>query len=384
MKSSSSSRSKIVFVLPDFFTGGVERVLIVYLTALAKLKKYDLCLVVTGFVENNFLLKSLPKEVELISWPQNSQKPQKGFKRKIWKLKHWWQSICRRNFLQKIYAEADFLIDFKNNYSLSSYKPLPHQKKIVWFHGKFDSVRKRLKPRLVGDYAAIIGLSRAFMTDCQKQYPKIADKVRFIYNPLDIDQIRASASRPIAAAEQDLMQQPYFVHVSRIAGDKDISTLMAGYQKFVNRLAAPAPKLCLIGDGPQMQYWQDYVSARGWQDKILLLGEKENPYVWMKNAEALILSSKGEGFGCVLIEALACGTPVISADCPSAPAEILQHGRLGQLFAAGSADDLAQKLFELHTGAYTPPQPEYAEKAIAKFKTENILSQFTALLDSLK
>jgi len=76
----------------------------------------------------------------------------------------------------------------------------------------------------------------------------------------------------------------------------------------------------------------------------LMPGFMANPYSWMKKSAVFVLSSKFEGLPTVLIEAMQCGVPVISADCPSGPAEILEHGQWGRLFVPGDVDALASAI----------------------------------------
>ena len=71
-----------------------------------------------------------------------------------------------------------------------------------------------------------------------------------------------------------------------------------------------------------------------------------NPYAYLRRASVFVLSSQWEGFGLVVAEALACGTPVVSTDCPSGPREILKDGALGRLVPPGNADLLAAAISE--------------------------------------
>ena len=77
----------------------------------------------------------------------------------------------------------------------------------------------------------------------------------------------------------------------------------------------------------------------GVTDDIALPGFVENPFAYMARASVFVLSSAWEGFGNVIAEALACGCPVVSTDCPSGPAEILEHGKYGPLVPVG--DDVS-------------------------------------------
>jgi glycosyltransferase involved in cell wall biosynthesis len=77
---------------------------------------------------------------------------------------------------------------------------------------------------------------------------------------------------------------------------------------------------------------------------VALPGFVKNPYKYMKRAAVFVLSSRWEGFGMVLVEAMALGTPVVSTDCPSGPAEILKGGKWGRLVPVGNVDALAQAI----------------------------------------
>ena len=100
-------------------------------------------------------------------------------------------------------------------------------------------------------------------------------------------------------------------------------------------------KLYIIGDGQSKAYLENLVSTKKLQSQILFLGRKNNPFVWMKHASAFILASKFEGFGMVLVEAMAVDTYVIGSNCKTGPSEILNHGDCGDLFETGDVVTLA-------------------------------------------
>lgn len=79
--------------------------------------------------------------------------------------------------------------------------------------------------------------------------------------------------------------------------------------------------------------------------QIKFLGMKSNPYPWLKRSELFILSSKFEGFGLVLVEAMIFNKPIISSNCKVGPSEILENGRIGKLFEVGNTEELAELIF---------------------------------------
>jgi glycosyltransferase involved in cell wall biosynthesis len=89
------------------------------------------------------------------------------------------------------------------------------------------------------------------------------------------------------------------------------------------------------------------VRELGLEEDVALPGFVDNPYKYMKRAAVFVLSSRWEGFGIVLVEAMALGTPVIATDCPSGPAEILEDGRWGRLVPVGDVHRLAEAILRV-------------------------------------
>ena len=86
------------------------------------------------------------------------------------------------------------------------------------------------------------------------------------------------------------------------------------------------------------------MATLGLQSDVDLPGFIKNPFPMMRHAALFVFSSAWEGFGNVLVEAMACGTPVVSTDCPSGPAEILEGGKWGRLVPVGDVDALAESI----------------------------------------
>jgi glycosyltransferase involved in cell wall biosynthesis len=101
-----------------------------------------------------------------------------------------------------------------------------------------------------------------------------------------------------------------------------------------------------------------------------------NPYAYMRAASVFALSSAWEGLPGVLIEALACGTPVVSTDCPSGPEEILEGGRYGRLTPVGDATALAQAIMAT---LEQPPDPDVLRRRAADFSIQRALPEFLAV-----
>jgi len=97
----------------------------------------------------------------------------------------------------------------------------------------------------------------------------------------------------------------------------------------------------ILGEGEERPSLEALVRKLELEKHVALPGFVANPYKYMKRAAVFVLSSRWEGFGNVLVEAMATGTPVVSTDCPSGPAEILENGKWGRLVPVGDVSALA-------------------------------------------
>jgi glycosyltransferase involved in cell wall biosynthesis len=136
-----------------------------------------------------------------------------------------------------------------------------------------------------------------------------------------------------AGRERDLI-----VCVGRLSPEKDQRTLI----RAVSILPpGQAWRLAIVGDGPERPALEALARELGVADRIVFAGEVTDPFAFMMRARLAVCASVYEGLGNAIIEALACGTPVVSTDCPYGPGEILQGGRFGALTPVGDAPAMA-------------------------------------------
>ena len=122
---------------------------------------------------------------------------------------------------------------------------------------------------------------------------------------------------------------------------------------------------------------EELAKAFGLTQDISLQGFVDNPFAFMARASVLVLSSAWEGFANVLVEALACGCPVVSTDCPSGPAEILKKGLLGPLVPVGNDKALAEAIL---TVLDNPPDKEQLRAQASEFEVGSISEKYLQLL----
>jgi glycosyltransferase involved in cell wall biosynthesis len=136
-------------------------------------------------------------------------------------------------------------------------------------------------------------------------------------------------------------EMPVILSAGELGARKDFATLLRAFA--ILRARRPC-RLVLIGRGKQRDLLLKLADTLGISEDVDLPGFVENPYPYMAHADLFAFTSRWEGLGLVLVEALALGTPVVSTDCPSGPSEILQQGRFGQLVPVGDAEALASAM----------------------------------------
>ena len=139
-------------------------------------------------------------------------------------------------------------------------------------------------------------------------------------------------------------------------------------------------KLLILGIGSQEASLRMLAHELGLENDIDFLGFARNPYPYMRAADILVQSSRWEGFGIALVEAMACGTPVVSTDCPSGPREILADGKFGKLVQPQDPDGLADAILK------TLERPLAAELLVERakeFSVEKSAAAYYALIERL-
>jgi len=162
-----------------------------------------------------------------------------------------------------------------------------------------------------------------------------------IYNPVVTPSLKSLATAPVDHPWIGTNQPPLVLAVGRLTAQKDYPTLLRAFAKVRSRRNC---RLIILGEGELRDSLEALTSQLGIADSVQLPGFADNPFAWMSKASLFVLSSAWEGLPNVLIQAMACGTPVVSTDCPSGPAEILENGKWGRLVPVGDEVALAEAM----------------------------------------
>lgn len=220
----------------------------------------------------------------------------------------------------------------------------------------------------------IVAVSKGVRTDLIELAKLSKEKVVVIYNPVVNKELvfraKEIANHPWLKAKD----VPVILGAGRLSKEKDFATLIKAFEIVLSERQV---KLIIIGEGPERANLKALIAKLGIGEYVSMPGFTVNPYAYMSRADLFVLSSIWEGLSVVLIEAMACGCPVVSTDCPSGPSEILDHGRYGPLVPVGDFDGLAQAM--LNVLANHPDKKLLKERAFM-FSTDKISEQYLDIL----
>lgn len=225
------------------------------------------------------------------------------------------------------------------------------------------AARRLARYRRLYEARNLIAVSEGVAADLKSGIGLQRARIVRIYNGFDLEAIRAAAARP----EPDLPREPFVVHVGRFMPQKRHDLLLDAWR----RADLPHKLVLLCGPSPELSR---LIKEMNVEKQVLVAGFRPNPYPWMRAAELLVLSSDREGMPNVLVEALACGTRVVSTDCPSGPREVLRGAQARWLVPCGDAPALAAAM----RAALEAPRPG-ADAVPAEFSEERMTAAYEAL-----
>jgi len=231
--------------------------------------------------------------------------------------------------------------------------------KVRRFYPEADSL-VAVSEGVADDLAQVMGIERA--------------GVRVIYNPVVGPELEARAREPLDHPWFAAGAPPVVVAVGKLRPQKDLATLIEAFALLRRRRAA---RLLVLGDGPLRPQLEAQVRSLGLAGEVGLPGFQRNPYAYLARAALFALSSRWEGLPTALIEALACGCPVVATNCPSGPWEILDGGAFGPLVPVGDAEALAGAMESVLAA---PPARESLRQRAELFSAERGVERY---LDAL-
>ncbi len=194
-------------------------------------------------------------------------------------------------------------------------------------------------PLLSHTVSSITCVSKGVADDLITNFSIDKSKVNVMYNPAYTENIHQLANEPISHRWFNNNFKT-IVSLGRLSKQKDFATLIHSFKTVHEYL--DQTRLVIFGEGALHTELQDLISELDLTDVVELFGFEINPYKYLAKADLFVLSSIYEGFGNVIVEALALDVPVVSTNCPSGPSEILDNGEWGTLVAVGDNKALAK------------------------------------------
>jgi glycosyltransferase involved in cell wall biosynthesis len=314
---------------------------------------------------------AIPTGLEIVTTGQHGRKITKGWigsKLAAWRLRRWFNQQAESDLPDLVISTlpfADRVVRAAN---------LPN----VWYRiantlsaeldrlgaGNLRRAERRLaRFRRVYKDQNIIAVSDGVAADFTGRLEIRCAQIVTIYNPIDADKIRQLSQ----VEDRHLPAEPFVIHAGRFSEQKRHDLLLDAFA------ASAIPHKLVLLTKPSGRL-RALIDSKGLTDRVILAGFQSNPYPWFARASALILSSDAEGFPNVIVEALACGTPVVSTNCPSGPSEILTGALSRYLSPCGDATALAKNL-----NSVVQLPPDIKKDSVSRFSREASLDLIEGL-----
>jgi len=257
---------------------------------------------------------------------------------------------------------------------------------IVTEHNHMSSVVRegrnwvnRLRPlwaKLLYHFADdVVTVSAGVADDLSKVSGIRREKIKVVFNPAIDETLFRDKDLPVNHPWFQDTGSPIVLGVGRLAAQKDFSNLIQAIR--IANEERPI-RLIILGEGQERKNLEGLVDALNLSELVSLPGNVENPFAYMKNADLFVLSSAWEGLSTVLIEAMACGTSVVSTDCPSGPREILEDGKYGMLVPVGDAEALAEGILKVLAN---PSEADELRERAHHFLSSEAVKNYTELFN---
>ncbi|MFN0191989.1 MAG: glycosyltransferase [Aestuariivirga sp.] len=232
----------------------------------------------------------------------------------------------------------------------------------------------RLMPLVYPFAHGIVAVSRG-VAKVVAHYARVSpERVTVIYNGVVSPNLHTLADKSVDHPWLATDQPPVILSAGRMVPQKDFTTLIKAFALLRKSRRA---YLIILGEGNDRPALERLAEDLGVRREVDFPGFVANPYAMMARAKVFVLSSAWEGLPTVLIEAMACGTPVVATDCPSGPAEILEDGRFGPLVPVGDAPALAAAVIETMD---QPLDPELLRARANDFSVERAVETYLSIL----
>lgn len=371
------SRIRVVFSIGSMGCGGAERQLCALLRHLDRDKIEPLLYLV---YRSGPLLSELPDDIAVTSFEERYTGSQRlGFlmhgrrvRDMVGYLRECQADVCYdRTFLMTLIAADAAQRAGVPNVSTVVTDPSLGFAPVA---GRHQWAKKRILRRLYNRSTRVLANSNGAARSAERFYGLREGCVSTLYNGLDFDRVQSDAAFQIDDAWWNETPEAgkcfRIVTAGRLNEQKGFHLLVDAVVGLQAQFPEVEFRLAILGEGPSQQKLQQKISALDLASSVRLMGFRSGAPAWYKTADLFVLPSFLEGMPNVLLEAMACGTAVLSTDCPSGPREILQDGAFGELCEVGSVESLV-------TGISKFVADDHFAERYAKSGQDHVKQQFS-------
>lgn len=374
------NKKKILFILRSLDGGGAEKVTLNVLRHLDP-ARFDITIFL--FMKRGVYFHDVPSHIKVVS----------GCKSKKLTFKYTFPIVLPR--LYKEATQHDLLIgalEFTPTYLAFLLGKLCHKPAVGWVHCSIPYMIKTIPrvaqvfhqcaarfvyKRLTNIVFVSNGAKESLLTWLHETENQTGWQV--IYNFIDLLKLVNNTSE---YKEKKISDLPIILAIGRLVIEKDFDLLIQAHATVLKN--GISHQLIILGEGSQRNELEKLVMDLGVQSSVSMPGFVNNTSDYLNQASLFVLSSRFEGFGLVLLEALAANLPIVSTNCPSGPEEILMNGKYGLLVPTENIEALAEGITKMFTdnelyNHYRSLSPE----RIKDFSSDEIISQWEMLIEGL-
>jgi len=370
----TSNRKRLLFVISSLEGGGAERVIVNLINHLDR-NKYDVLIVI--FEKILDLKNDLNVPIKIVCLNKKSRWDFLKIIIKLRKVINNYKPHCVISFLQytNIVTVLSNLFQRRNYTLIISERNYPRK---YLASARFRNLRRWLMSFTYKKADKIIAVSKAIKRVLEEDFDIQSEKIKVVYNPVSI--------KEIIFKSKEIVEHPYFkdrnvqviISTGRLVKQKRYDRLLRAFSLIIKY--QEKTRLIILGKGNQKKELKSLALKLNINDYVDFVGYKSNPYAWMSKAHIFVLCSDYEGFPNVLIEAMACGVPVISTDCISGPREIITNEKDGILVPLVDEKKLAEKILDLLSDERKRRRFSIeARKKVQDFEAKKIVSLYAKL-----
>ena len=363
-------KNKILFVIPSLGGGGAEKVLVLLLKHLDR-NRFKPLLVV--FDSEKAYDKGFYRDVPIICL---NKKNRFDFFHLVWKLSR----VIRKERPSLILSFLTY-----TNYLTILARSLANSRIPLFLsahinltsslsNAKIAKIKEILVRRLYHRSTGVISVSKGVREDLVANYKIPEEKCLVIYNCIDIELIKGLVNEKVNLPwfKEDI---PIVISCGRLTTQKNYPLLLEAMSLILKNDISV--RLLILGKGEERFKLEKLVKDLGISRNVMFLGFQSNPFKYISRATVFVLSSLWEGFPVVLMEAMACGAPVVSTRCSSGPDEIINDGVNGLLVPSEDVNALAEVILRLlKDGSLRSRLAEAGMKRVEDFRIEKMVSEY--------